>query len=66
MKRTCPITDADHRRLFERAYQASQPGDRADEAMAAILGRALDALEREDAHEAEVRRVAMEALDAMR
>ena len=66
MKRTLPISDANHARVFARAYARSTPGLPIAPHLDAVIGEALDALEREDAHAAEVRRVAMEALDAVR
>lgn len=60
-KHTAPISADDRDRLFVRAYRASAPGEPIAPAMASILGRALDALEREEAREVETARVARQA-----
>jgi hypothetical protein len=49
LRRTTPITDADHERLLMAAYAACGPGEDVRKAMAERLSWALDALEREEA-----------------
>lgn len=59
-RRTAPITDADHDRLFLAAYRAG--GGDVIAAMQRRITKALDALEREEAHAADADREARATL----
>ena len=64
MKRAIPVSDANHRRIVDRAYLRSQPGEPIAPVIDAVIGEMIDALEREERAAAEVRRAAMQAVDA--
>lgn len=63
MKRTIPVSDANHRRIADRAYPRSRPGEQVAPHFNDVVGEALDLLDHRDAEIAAMVKRAKEAAE---